>query len=150
MFLLSIKFILCSGKLKAVNFTSQSKQIINNVMAQSTLQFIEATKNRFCTYTDCLLWRFGILTRHALYDPFTYTNGLYGRKSFMPPTRFTAGLLLFSERNDCDVINLRSCVNFHLLSRQRNYGTLCLLLDKVFGFSVKQVNGSILKLMIRF
>lgn len=63
------------------------------------------------------------------------TNGLYGRKTFMPPPRFTAGLLLFSERSDGDVINLRSCVNFRLLSRQRNYGTFCLLLDKVFGFS---------------
>lgn len=88
----------------------------------------------YCADTDYSLWRFDVLTRRALHAPFTYTNGLYGRKTFMPPPRFTAGLLLFSERNDGDVINLRSCVNFRLLSRQRNYGTFWLLLDKVFGF----------------
>lgn len=70
------------------------------------------------------------------------TNGLYGRKTFMPPPRFTAGLLLFSERSDGDVINLRSCVNFRLLSQQRNYGTFWLLLDKVFGFSGSRVTKS--------
>lgn len=64
----------------------------------------------------------------------------------MPLRRFTAGLLLFSERSDGDVINLRSCVNFRLLSRQRNYGTSCLLRDKVFGFSEQRVTESVLKI----
>lgn len=100
----------------------------------------------YCADTDYSLWRFDVLARRALHARLP-TNGLYGRKTFMPPPRFTAGLLLFSERSDGDVINLRSCVNFRLLSRQRNYRTFCLLLDKVFGFSGSWVTKSFHKLM---
>lgn len=63
----------------------------------------------YCVDSDYSLWRFGVLAGDALHAPFTYTNGLYGRKTFMPLPRFTAGLLLFSERSDGDVINLCSC-----------------------------------------
>lgn len=45
----------------------------------------EATDH--CADTDCLLCRFGVLTRGALHAQFTYTNGLYGRKTFMLPLR---------------------------------------------------------------
>lgn len=99
----------------------------------------EATDH--CADTDCLLCRFGVLTRGALHAQFTFTNGLYGRKTFMPPpSSFTAGILLFSERSNGDVINLRSCMNFRLLSRLRNCRTFCLSLDKVFGFLTSRVN----------
>lgn len=102
--------------------------------------------NGYCADTDYSLWRFDVLARRALHARLR-TNGLYGRKTFMPPPRFTAGLLLFSERSDGDVINLRSCVNFRLLSRQRNYGTFWLLLDKVFGFSGSWVAKAFRELM---
>lgn len=57
------------------------------------------------------IWRFQTAP-YTITRTYVHANGLYGRKTFMLLPRFTAGLLLFSERNDGDVINLAPAWTF--------------------------------------